>query len=56
MADISLVSRVRASRKMAISRQKPRVPVELPYLLIELFFTGMPVAGTDARAGGHMMT
>ena len=41
----------------AISRQKPRVTVGLPCLLIELFFIGMPVAGTDApRAGGHMVT
>ena len=56
MTDVSLVSRVRTRQKMAISRQKSRVPVGLPYLLIELFFIGMPVAGTDARAGGHMMT
>ena len=32
----------------AISRQKPRVPFGLPYLLIELFYIGIPAVWTDA--------
>ena len=31
----------------AISRQKPRVPFGLPYLLIELFYIGIPAVRTD---------
>ena len=40
----------------AISRQKPRVPFGLPYLLIESFYISMPVVRTDARAGGLVVT
>ena len=37
----------------AISYQiKPWVAFGLPYLLIELFYIGMPVVRTDGRAGG----
>ena len=37
----------------AISFQtKPRVAFGLPYLLIELFYIGMPVVRTDGRAVG----
>ena len=32
---------------------KPRVAFGLPYLLIELFYIGMPVVRTDGRAGGR---
>ena len=38
----------------AISFQiKPWVAFGLPYLLIELFYIGMPVVRTDGRAGGR---
>ena len=38
----------------AISFQiKPWVAFGLPYLLIELFYIGMPVVQTDGRAGGR---
>ena len=38
----------------AISFQiKPWVAFGLPYLLIELFYIGMPVVRTDRRAGGR---
>ena len=38
----------------AISFQiKPWVAFGLPYLLIELFYIGMPVVRTDGRAGGQ---
>ena len=38
----------------AISFQiKPCVAFRLPYLLIELFYIGMPVVRTDGRAGGR---
>ena len=38
----------------AISFQiKPWVAFGLPYLLIELFYIGMPVVWTDGRAGGQ---
>ena len=32
---------------------KPCVAFGLPYLLIELFYIGMPVVRTDGRAGGR---
>ena len=32
---------------------KPRVAFGLPYLLIELFYIGMPVMRTDGRAVGR---
>ena len=32
--------------------KQPRVAFGLPYLLIELFYIGMPVVRTDCRAGG----
>ena len=32
---------------------KPWVAFGLPYLLIELFYIGMPVVRTDGRAGGQ---
>ena len=31
---------------------KPGVAFGLPYLLIELFYIGIPVVQTDGRAGG----
>ena len=34
----------------ALSRQKPRVSFGLPYLLIELFYIGIPVVRTLVRA------
>ena len=38
----------------AISFQiKPRVAFRLPYLLIELFYIGMPVVRTDSRGVGQ---
>ena len=36
----------------AISSQKPQVPFGFPYLSIELFSIGIPVARTDERASG----
>ena len=40
----------------AISFQmEPWVPFGLPYLLIELFYIGMPVVRTDGRAGGRSL-
>ena len=40
----------------AISFQiKPWVAFGLPYLLIELFYIGMPVVRTDGRAGGRLV-
>ena len=35
---------------------KPWVAFGLPYLLIELFYIGMPVVRTDGRAYGHVIT
>ena len=32
------------------------IPFELPYLLIELFYIGMPVVRTDGRAYCHVIT
>ena len=32
---------------------KPRVALGLPYLLIELFYIGMPVMQTDGRSLGE---
>ena len=32
---------------------KPGVEFGLPYLLIELFYIGMPVVRTDGRVGGQ---
>ena len=32
---------------------EPWVAFGLPYLLIELFYMGMPVVRTDGRAGGR---
>ena len=32
------------------------IPFELPYLLIELFYIGMPVLRTDGRAYCHVIT
>ena len=35
---------------------KPRVAFGLPYLLIELFYIGVPVVRTDGRSGGLTVT
>ena len=36
--------------------KKPRVAFGLPYLLIELFYIGMPVVRTDGRKDGRTVT
>ena len=36
-----------------LKKKKPWVAFGLPYLLIELFYIGMPVVRTDGRAGGR---
>ena len=33
--------------------KQPRVSFGLPYLLIEVFYIGMPVVRTDGRSGGR---
>ena len=41
----------------AISRQNNlELKFELPYLLIELFYIGIPVVQTDGWAYGHVIT
>ena len=41
---------------MRFLAKKPRVAFGLPYLLIELFYIGMPVVRTDGRTDGRMVT
>ena len=41
---------------MRFLAKKPRVAFGLPYLLIELFYIGMPVVRTDGRKDGRTVT
>ena len=49
-----VVSALQDAGGNAVSRQdNPRVAFVLLYLLIELFYIGMPVVQTDGRSGGR---
>ena len=51
--DSLVVSALQKAGCYAISRQNNRAAFGLPYLLIELFYIGMPAVRTDGHLGGR---